>query len=130
MADHPNADVVRRGYEAFSAGDMNALAEVMDENVLWHVPGNNQLSGDYKGRDDTFAYYGKLAELTGGTFKVELHDILANDEHTVGMHRDTATRDGKSLDTNEILVFHIRDGKIVEGWEAYIDLATVDEFWS
>lgn len=130
MADHPNVDVIRRGYEAFSAGDMNALAEVMDENVIWHVPGNNPHSGDYKGRDETFAYYAKLGEASEGTLKVEVHDILANDEHAVGMHRDTAQRGGKSLDTNEILIFHIRDGKIVEGWESYIDMAAVDEFWS
>lgn len=130
MAEHPNVALVRRGYEAFSAGDMDALAEVMDENVIWHAPGNNPTSGDYKGRDETFAYYARIGEMSEGTLKVEVHDIVANDEHAVGMHRDTATRGGKSLDTNEILVFHIRDGKVVEGWEAYIDQAAVDEFWS
>ena len=130
MADHPNVELIRRGYEAFSRGDMDALAEVVDENVVWHAPGNNPLAGDYKGRDETFAYYGKLGEQSDGTLKIEVHDILANDEHAVGMHRDTATRGGKSLDTNEIIVFHIQNGKIVEGWEAYPDMAAVDDFWS
>jgi ketosteroid isomerase-like protein len=130
MTDHPNAAIVRRGYEAFQRGDMETLAEVMSEDVTWHVPGSNPLSGDKKGRDETFAYYGQLAEQTAGTFRVALHDIAASDDHAVGLHRDVATRNGKTLDTNEILVFHIQDGKIVEGWEQYPDMDTVDEFWS
>lgn len=130
MAEHPNAALARRGYDAFSAGDMDALAEILDERVVWHAPGNNPVSGDYNGRDATFAYFGKLGELSEGTLKVEVHDILANDEHVVGMQRDTATRGGKSLDTNEVLIFHVRDGKIVEAWESYIDMAAVDDFWS
>jgi ketosteroid isomerase-like protein len=31
---------------------------------------------------------------------------------------------------NEIVIFHIRDGRITEVWEAYGDLYEIDEFWS
>jgi hypothetical protein len=33
---------------------MDALAEVFAEDVVWHTPGHNPLSGDYEGRDATF----------------------------------------------------------------------------
>lgn len=130
MAEHPNVDIVRRGYEAFSKGDMDTLATLMSEDVIWHVPGSNPLSGDKKGRDDTFAYFGQLMERSGGTLKIDLHDIVGGDEHVVGLHHDSAEREGKTLDSNEILIFHVSNGQIVEAWEQYPDLAEFDKFWA
>jgi uncharacterized protein len=31
---------------------------------------------------------------------------------------------------NYVLVFHLADGKIIEGWELWTDQAALDEFWS
>ena len=45
------------------------------------------------------------------------------------MHHDSAERDGNRLDTNEVLVFHVRDGKAFEVWELYTDPYAYDEFW-
>ncbi len=109
---------------------MAAIAELFADDTVWHVPGNSPLAGDYRGRDSVLAYFGKSVELTGGTLKVEVHDILANDEHGVALTHDTAQRGGKSLDDNAVQVFHIRDGKVVETWFHPGDQATTDEFWS
>ena len=58
MGAKENADLVRRGYAAFSAGDMATLTEVFAEDAVWHVPGDGGLAGDKKGRDACFAYFG------------------------------------------------------------------------
>ena len=50
MADHPNAEFVRHGYNAFIAGDMEWLNEHFDDTIVWHEAGNNQFSGDFRGR--------------------------------------------------------------------------------
>ncbi|MDT9692775.1 hypothetical protein Q5762_31525 [Streptomyces sp. P9(2023)] len=42
----------------------------------------------------------------------------------------TASREGKQLDMDYVIVFHISDGRIAEGWELWADQATYDEFWS
>ena len=130
MSDHPNVDVFKRAYAAFTTGDMDKLAEVFAEDVIWHATGNNPTSGDFHGRDAAFASFAKVFELSGGTYKPELHDVVANDEHTVALLHTTATRDGKTLDGLEILVLHINDGKISEAWEAWYDEATWNDFWS
>ena len=100
------------------------------EDVVWHTPGRNPLSGDCEGRDATLASFEKEFELSGGTYTVEVHDVLANDNHTVALLRSTAQRDARTLDMNYVLIFHIDDGKITEGWELWTDQATLDEFWS
>lgn len=131
MAEHPNAEVVRLAYELFAKGDVDGLLELYTDDAVWHVPGKCALAGDYRGREGFRSYLAKIDELSGGTYTiVELHDILAGDEHVVALHRAHATREGKTYDQNEILVFHVRDGRIVEGWEAYPDLYGVDDFWA
>ncbi len=72
----------------------------------------------------------KQAELTGGTFRGEPHDILANDEHAVLLLRVRAEREGKALEDNGLVVFHIKNGKITEAWLHPGDLYAGDEFFS
>jgi ketosteroid isomerase-like protein len=40
-----NTQIIRRGYEAFSRGDLAALTDVLADGVVWHVAGRNRLSG-------------------------------------------------------------------------------------
>jgi ketosteroid isomerase-like protein len=130
VTDHPHEEVFMRTYEAFTAGDLEVLAELFADDVVWHTPGRNQLSGDYQGRDATFASFAREFELSGGTYAVQLHDVLADDDHTVALLRCTAEHDGKTLDMNYVLVFHISGGKITEAWELWSDQGVLDEFWS
>jgi ketosteroid isomerase-like protein len=130
MAEHPNVERLRKGYAAYSSGDMETITELFDENLLWHVAGRSQLAGDYKGRDQVFGFFGKLMELSDGTSKIEVHDILANDEHGVAIVTGTATRNGKSLSGQDVHTFHLRDGKVVEFWDSPLDQYEADEFWS
>ena len=125
-----NATVIRRGYELFNSGNLEELTQLFAENVVWHAGGRGRLSGDKRGREATFAYFGQLGELTDGTFHAELHDIVANDEHVVGLHINTAQRAGRTLNVKEALVFHLQDGRVVEAWEHYEDSETSDEFFA
>ena len=130
MAEHPNVALLRRGYEAFAKGDMATLTELWSEDAVWHVPGNNLISGEYRGRDTVFALFGQIAQLTGGTYQVKLHDALANDEHAVALARATGSRQGKQIDFLDVAVYHVSDGKIAEAWSFTDDQRAEDEFWS
>ena len=130
MAEHPNVALMRKGYEAFAKGDMAALTGLFAEDVVLHQPGNNQISGEHKGRDAVFAVFGKLAQLSGGTFRIELHDVLANDEHAVVLQRVTGSRPGRQLDARAIEVFHIKGGKVREWWSLTDSPEQEDQFWS
>jgi len=131
MGADENAAIIRRGYEAFNAGDMNTLTELFDESTLWRTPGRGPLAGDHEGREATFAFFGRLGQDTGGTFKAELRQVLADDDgRVVGIHHNSGERDGKHLDADCCLVFQLEDGRITEGVEHYRDLYAWDEFWS
>jgi len=130
MGADENAAIVRRGYEAFNSGDLATLTELFDVDAVWHTPGRSSLAGDHRGRDATFAYFGRLAQETGGTFQARLQDLVAGDELVVGIQHNSAERDGKQLDVDTCLVFKLEDGHVIEGWEHFRDQYAWDEFWS
>lgn len=131
MAAKEDAELIRRGYEAFNKGDMETLTELFDENAVWHTPGNSSVAGDHEGREAAFALFGRYGGETGGTFKAELRYVLADDDgHAVGIHHNSAERDGKRLDVDCALAFEIKDGRVVDGREHFYDLDAWDEFWS
>lgn len=92
--------------------------------------GRNPISGVYKSRDAAFESFAKEFELSGGTYRPEIHDVLANDKHIVALLHATARRNGKTLGQDYVIVFHVQEGKITEAWEAWTDEAALDEFWS
>ncbi len=127
MAEHPNAQLARNVYEAT---DIETLAGFYAENMVWHWPGTGPLCGDYKGRDAVLAAFARIQELCGRTFRIEVHDVMANDEHAVALTRWTASRRGKQLNLINTDVYHIKGGKVVEFWSFVEDQRADAEFWS
>jgi hypothetical protein len=122
---------MRRAYEAFNTGDIDTLTEIFDESAVWHLPGRSSMATDYHGRDATLAYFGRIGQETGGTFRAELKDLTADDDdRVVGIQRSTGDRNGKHLDVSDCIVFQLKDGRITDGREHFEDLYAWDEFWS
>ncbi len=130
MGSQDNAELVRRGYAAFSAGDMATLNELFAEDAVWHVPGSGPLSGPKKGRGEILGYFGEIMTRTGGTATVTVQDVIGGDDHTIGLHHNYAERGAKVNDQGAVLVFTIRDGCVTEVHEFHADTARTDEFWS
>ena len=125
---HPNEELVRRAFDAFASGDVEALGELMEPDSVWHAPGRNPLAGDHRGVEAILGYFARTMELTGGTFRTELHDVVANDEHAVSLFVARGQREGKTLDVRNVLVTHVRNGKLGETWLFPGDQYASDEF--
>jgi uncharacterized protein len=94
------------------------------------LPGRSPLAGDHDGVAQVLGFFGRVFELSQGTFRTELHDVVANDEHAVALFTARADRAGRRLEDRIVEVFHIRDGKATEAWIYPADLYVSDEFWS
>jgi ketosteroid isomerase-like protein len=119
----------RRGYEAFATGDMATLTEVLADDVVWHVRTGSPLDGDYQGRDATFGFFAQLAQETNGTLRIEIHDLLANEDHVTALCNVTATRNGTTSTEQMVQVFHVRNGQVTESFAATTDPEKSLAFW-
>ena len=124
--EHPDAVAYHCTADAFRAGDMETLAALFDEEVVWHIPGNNRLAGDIHGRDALWRWFERLREVTDGTFKLEDHDVLATDDHVVALNVMSAVSDGVRISVNMANVMHFRDGRQQERWFHPSDLSAWD----
>ena len=65
MSAQSNAEAMRKGYDAFSRGDMDMLRnELFTPDVAWHQGAATQTSGDDRGPDEVIGLFGKLFQLT------------------------------------------------------------------
>jgi ketosteroid isomerase-like protein len=123
---HPNEDTVRKAYAALDSRDWDTLRGLLAPDIEWHSPGRHSLSGDHHGPDAVLRFLSGVHDLTGGTFRVDIHDVLANDEHVVVLTRIHAERDTQSVHDNHAQVFHVRDGLITGFWGHPSDQHAVD----
>lgn len=130
MGAQEDAGLVRRGYEAFGAGDMDTLRGLFTDDAVWHLGGSGGLSGDKQGLDAILAYFGELFTRSDGTIRVDLDDLIGGDHHTVGFQRVHAERNGAAIDQRAVLVFALTDGKVTEVHEFPEDTAKASDFWS
>ena len=126
MSEHPNATLARALLGAFNTGDMQAMADGLADDVVWHEIGNPQ---PVRGKAALAARFGG-----GGPapyeITAELHDVVANDDHTIALVTATAKRDGKTLTYRVAEIYHMRDGKITERWAFSDDTAAITEFFA
>lgn len=130
MPEHPNAARLRALFAAFRTADLATILDVVAEDAVWHFPGRQgQLAGAHRGREAILAFLLRVQSLTGGTFHLELIDVVANDQRAVALFRGHGEREGRTLDNPTCLHVHLRDGRAVELWEFVWDLYAVDAFW-
>ncbi len=127
---HPNEEVLRKAFAAFSSGDMATLRnEIFAPDLEWHFPGRSAIGGTFKGEEVFGRFFATLMERSAGTFRVEVHDILANDQHGVVLFRCRAEREGQALDDPTVGVYHLREGRITGAWFHPTDLYALDAFY-
>lgn len=129
MSAAENAEVVRRGYAAFQSGDMDTLSQIFAPDIRWHVNGRSSIAGTFEGTGSVLEMFGRLMALTEGSFRVEVHDLLASDDHVVVLGRGSGDRNGRHLKGNYAHVFHVNAGQVTEVWVVNEDPYAQDEFW-
>lgn len=123
--DLRNTAAVRRMY----SGDDTEFATIADD-IVWHVPGHNRVSGEYRGREAyTRDMSAGMAPLDRWEF--EVLDVMPNGDLVMATVRMRGERKGVALD---VLGGHVMrlddDGRVVEGWGFASDQDALDRFFS
>jgi ketosteroid isomerase-like protein len=128
MPAQEDVELVRKGYDAFIAADIEWLNQHLHENVVWHVPGHNLLSGDYKGRDPVLAFFAKSVQIALPEFNI--HDVVASDDHVVALLNIVWRRNdsGATHEDRTVQIFHIAGGQALEVWTMSQDQPGLDQF--
>jgi ketosteroid isomerase-like protein len=101
-----NIEVIKKGYDAFTTGDLETMMSLFDDNIEWVQPGDSAISGTYHGKGELGDYFRRLGEktttikprrfLADGDTVVVLSDVTVNGEAGQGAEVFTL-RDGKTV---------------------------------
>ena len=125
-----SAGIIHSAYDAFARADVPAVFEILHQDIAWHVPGSSPLSGDYKGHGEVGGFFARTMELSGGTFAIDVQDILAAGERVVVVCTVSAERHGQSWSSPEVHVWRVTGGRAVDFCEFQGNEHTEDAFWS
>jgi ketosteroid isomerase-like protein len=125
-----NGEFIKRAYDAFARGDLEGAIAACAEDILWHVPGRGPLSRDYRGPDEVLGFFGHFMELSDGTFRVRVDDVLAKGDRVVVLVTESARRGGRSWSSPQVHVWTVKHGKATSFRQYMGDQQTEDEFWA
>lgn len=121
MAGEENLEKARRAYAAFSEGDAQAAMEDLADDVEWITPGNSEIGGSVRGKEQVGELWGKFLEKD---FKTSPQYWFADDERVVVLTR--VSLDGQEADEADVLTF--RDGKVVK-FQSAADTALLERVY-
>ena len=125
---HENEEMLRSVYDAFAKRDMPMVFSRFSDDITFRVPGEGSMSGFYSGKDEVLAYFATMRNRSGGTFTIEILDVLANDRHGVVLTIERAESGGRTLENPTVHVWDLRDG-MCTSFIGYDD-GTWDAFWT
>ena len=119
--------VIRDFYAARARRDWEAVAALLAEEVGYHEPGEEDHSGDFKGREEVVSLLEKLVQVTEGTFQLEPEAFLNLNDHSAVVVNWWAERQGRRSEGHELAIYRFEGAKIAEVW-FYNEPANAEDF--
>jgi ketosteroid isomerase-like protein len=126
MAEHPNATLVRQYLERQELSDIDAMAEMLADDVEWHEIGRAEPIRGKAALAERYMGSGQPEwKITGG----EVHDVIGGDDHTVALLSANAEWGDKTLSYRVAEIYHIKDGKVTARWAFSDDTEAINTFF-
>jgi len=124
MSEHPNAVLYRKMMQRFEEGDADAFEDAVADDVVWWQIG---ASDPVRGKT---ALLQSMRGMEGVDFHVDVHDVLATNEHVVGLVTATVRVGDDEFSYRTAEITHVVDGKVVERWAFSDDTQAIIDFFA
>jgi ketosteroid isomerase-like protein len=110
-----NVEVVRRGFDALNAGDMDGVRDTYDPDAVMRYHGDWTEPGPFLGRDAIMRQFERLLDSLdeGGSFTL-LTDFLDPGDRVFTRFAWRGRGHGPAMDLELSVVYTVRGGRILE----------------
>ncbi|MEU3931152.1 nuclear transport factor 2 family protein [Streptomyces sp. NPDC029044] len=130
MEPNNTLTVARLYVDAVSAKDFAAVAGLFADDIVWHQPGNNAVSGTYSGGAAVGEMLAAQMTATEGTFELQLTGApMVNGALVVIPIHFSAQGADSEMSMDGIDVLRVEGDKIAEVWLFSADQQAEDAFW-
>jgi uncharacterized protein len=126
------AELHRRQGEMYVGGSVEAVLELLSEDIVWHVPGTSPIAGDHRGHEQVAAYFERRRGLADSTMRMSPGPVLAADDAVAQFVTGSATLGGEQVTWQTIGAYRADPERrlIREVWLVPLDSALFDRIWS
>lgn len=125
MADHPDAAVYREYVERFLRGDIDAVAPLLADGVVWNEPGGAAAISDKQAVLEQMRWVTSALDV-----EIDVHDVVANDRHVVALTQFHLAAADRTLASRSVEIWHVRDQQVTERWVFVDDIAEFMDFFA
>lgn len=123
--------VVRTFLTAVQQGDHKKVATLVHPGIKWNQPGTNRFSGEKKSSEEVFKMVGGMFQATDNSLTLSDIKLLTANGNQVAclIHWKAVQPNGGILDVDNIDVYTVENGQIVNATVYSADLTQEDNFW-
>jgi hypothetical protein len=118
MSENRSLQTVKDAYAAFGRGDIKGLLALVDDNVDWHGVKGAEGVAPHAGARHGLAEVEQFFTQLGGSMqftKFEPREFIADGDNVaaIGDYEATVLKTGKPVSSDWVMVFTVRNGKVV-----------------
>lgn len=116
---------------AVQQGNFEQVGSLLHPDVQWNQPGNNRFSGIKKSSAEVFQMVGGMLESCANTLRLTAINALAVSGDSVAcfIRWEGTQPAGRVLGVDNIDVYTVEDGKIIDARIYSADILQEDTFW-
>jgi uncharacterized protein len=120
----------RRQGEMYAGGSVEAVLELLADDVVWHVPGASPIAGDHLGADAVAAYFERRRRLADATMRMRPGQVISEGGAVAQLVEGTAVLGGEAVSWQTLGVYRVEAGRVHEVWLVPLDLDQFERIWS
>jgi uncharacterized protein len=116
----------------YAGDDVDAeLREILTEDVIWIVPGANDIAGHYEGIEQVMDYFTRRRRLADNTMRMIRRDVLVGAGRIIASLTDgVRLADGVMASWRTVGLYRVRQGRVSAGWLLPLDSESFDRIWT
>lgn len=135
-ADTPPLELVeelhRRQGEMYAGGSIDAVVELLAEDIVWHVPGVSPIAGEHRGIAQVVNYFDRRRRVASSTMQMRPGEVIAEGDAVAQFVEGTALLGSERVTWQTIGVYRIdiEHCRVCEVWLVPLDLDLFDRIWT
>jgi ketosteroid isomerase-like protein len=115
----------------YAGGPAGPLRELLTDDIVWRVPGENAIAGVYTGIDAVMEYFARRRDIAARTLRMQPGEVLVGEgEHAAVLTDGTAVLHGAEQSWSTVGLYRFRGDRIAACWLLPLDRAQFDRIWA
>jgi ketosteroid isomerase-like protein len=113
----------------YAGGPVEAVVEMLTEDVVWHVPGASPIAGDHVGHDAVAGYFRTRRRIADSSMRLQPGEMLAEKDLVVQRVDGAAVIGGEPVGWKTVGIYRLEGSRIAEVWLVPLDLQSFERVW-